>query len=245
MRRKRTILARCILLAVLLASCQSAAGNSGETITVMGRKSDLAKSYITSIFAQYEAATGHQIHPSPYEDAVFEATAEEQFAKGEVPDIFLHFNNADLARFDAETHFLDLQDQPRVGELTENARAYCTDTTGRLMGLPFWESSISGCYYNKTILDSLSLKPAVTQAEFDMLCMALLEAWYTPLCWPANGSAWMVQFALDPVFADEPQLLEQLNRNAICTSRRCGTWSAGSKRRLSPGGWDWTISSGA
>ncbi len=217
MKRKLALFAWWILLAVLLLSCQGAGGNQAvsETITVMGRKNDLAKPYITSIFAQYEAATGHRIQPIPYEDAVFETTAEAQFAKGEVPDIFLHFNNADLARFDVEANFLDLRDQPWVGELTENARAYCTDTRGCLMGLPFWESSVSGCYYNKTILDSLSLKSAVTQAEFDVLCLALMEAGYTPICWPANGSAWMVQFALDPVFADEPQLLEQLNRNEI------------------------------
>ena len=123
MRRKLAIMAWCVLLAVLLTSCQGAGGNqaASETITVMGRKNDLPKPYITSIFAQYEAATGHKIQPIPYEDAVFETTAEEQFAKGEVPDIFLHFNNADLARFDAEANFLDLKDQPWVGEFTENA----------------------------------------------------------------------------------------------------------------------------
>lgn len=81
------------------------------------------------------------------------------------------------------------------------------------MGLPFWESSVSGCYYNKTLLDSLGLRPATTQAEFDVLCQALADIGQTPICWPADGCTWMFRFGLDPVFADDPSLLEALNAN--------------------------------
>lgn len=207
------------LLAVLLAGCSATGsgknGGGSVTITVMGRKSDLAKSYMTSIFEQYEKATGNQIKPVPFEDKEFETSAAEWFSKGDVPDIFMHFHNADLARFDVEDNFLYLNDQEWVDELTDGTRAYCMDSQGNLMGLPYWENSISGCYYNKTILDSLGLKPATTQPEFDVLCQVIADAGYTPICWPAASGSWMVQFALDPVFADNPELLQKINKNEI------------------------------
>ncbi len=208
-----------IISSLLLTSCIGTTKNtdSGEnvTITVMGRHSDLAKSYMTSIFEQYENATGNTIKPVPIEDTQFESTSEEMISKGDVPDIFLHFHNADLYRFDIEKNFLYLNDQDWVSDLTDSTLEYCKDSEGNLMGLPYWENSVSGCYYNKTILDSLGLKPATTQAEFDVLCQALASTGYTPICWPADGCSWMVQFALDPVFADDPEKLEKINNNEI------------------------------
>lgn len=203
-----------ILLALLLTGCGEKQDDS-VTITVMGRNSDLAKSYMTSIFQQYEEATGNKIKPVPFEDAKFEETAAEKFAEGDVPDIFMHFHDSDLSRFDVEENFLYLNDQKWVDELTDSTLAYCMDENGNVMGLPYWENSVSGCYYNKTILDSMGLKPAATQAEFDVLCQALADTGYTPICWPTIGCSWMVQFALDPVLADNPELLTKLNNNEI------------------------------
>lgn len=219
--KKRWLAAAAVFVAgaLLLAGCAGMRGDAGKTnavtITVMGRKSDLAKSYMTSIFAQYEAATGNEIEPIPFEDAEFEATAAEHFAKGDVPDIFMHFHNAELDRFDVEGNFLYLNDQPWVDELTDSTLEYCLDDDGNLMGLPYWENSVSGCYYNKTILDSLGLLPATTQEEFDVLCQALADSGHVPICWPADGCGWMVQFALDPVFADDPEKLQKINRNEL------------------------------
>ncbi len=218
MRRSGFGTAAVLVLAVfLLTGCLGAGSGRGSsvTITVMGRKSDLEKSYMTSIFEQYESATGNRIEPIAFEDAQFEDRAAERFAGGDVPDIFMHFHNADLERFDTEENFLYLNDQEWVDELTDSTLAYCLDGDGNLLGLPYWENSVSGCYYNKTILDSLGLKPAATQSEFDMLCRAVADAGYTPICWPADGCAWAVQFALDPVFADDPGLLRQINQNEI------------------------------
>ena len=214
------LLALCLASALVLTGCADMAENAGGsvTITVMGRKNDLAKSYMTSIFDQYEKATGNRIKPLPIEDAEFEAQAAGSFANGDVPDIFLHFHNSDLDRFDVKNNFLYLNDEDWVDELTDSSREYCLDEDGNLMGLPFWESSISGCYYNKTILDSLGLRPAATQSEFDVLCQAIKSAGYTPICWAADGSAWPVQFALDPIFADDPDLLKKINKNEITFS---------------------------
>lgn len=209
-----------LLMIVLIFSLTACSGGTGGgpdavTLTIMGKKTDLAKNYMIRIFDQYEKTTGNRLEIIAYEDSEYEAAAADKFAKGELPDIFMHFNNADLNLFHAADNFLYLNDEEWVGDLTGSARAYCEDQDGNLLGLPFWESSVSGCYYNKTILDSLGLKPAATQAEFDMLCQALAEAGYTPICWPADGCSWMMQFGLDPVFADDPDMLDKINRNEI------------------------------
>ena len=211
-----SIVAVFAALSLLFTGCLGINSKSDAvTITIMGRKSDLAKSYMTSIFEQYEKATGNKIKPIAFEDSAFESTAAEKFAHGEVPDIFMHFHNSDLKRFNVANNFLYLNDEEWVDELTQSTFDYCLDSDGNLMGLPFWENSISGCYYNKTILDRLGLNPAVTQKEFDVLCQALYDSGYTPICWPAGGGSWMVQFALDPVFADDPEKLIKLNKNEI------------------------------
>ncbi len=210
----------CMVLAAAAVCLTTACGlgesvSDANTLTIMGKETDLNKSYMKSIFRQYEKATGNKLEIISFEDEEFETKAAEKFAHGEVPDVFMHFHNADLNQFDVSDHFYDLSKEEWVSDLTDGALAYCQDQEGHLLGLPFWENSVSGCYYNQTILDSLGLKPATTQAEFDMLCQALSDTGYTPLCWPADGCSWMIQFGLDPIFADNPALLEKLNRNEI------------------------------
>ena len=214
--RKRCLGILLAFVALLsLTACGTGETAGRVTLTITGKKSDLEKSYMTSIFEQYEEATGNRLEIIAYEDEEFEECAAEDFANGKGPDVLMHFHNADLSRFDVARYFYYLNGESWVEELTEGARSYCQDREGNLLGLPFWENSVSGCYYNKTILDSLGLKPASTQAEFDMLCQALTEAGDTPICWPGDGCSWMVQFGLDPVFADDSRLLEELNENEI------------------------------
>lgn len=186
-----------------------------DAITIMGKKSDLDKSYMTNIFDHYKKSTGKNLNIISIEDADYEIEAERLFSEGDIPDIFMHFNNSDLNRFDVENNFCYLDDESWVGDLTDSARDYCLDAKGNLIGLPYWENSVSGCYYNKTLLDSLGLKPATTQEEFDALCQTLKEIGYTPICWPADGCSWMIQFGLDPIFADNPELLKKINNNEI------------------------------
>ena len=214
--KKRYLAILTALSVFVLAAC----GNTEKTdtkvtLSIMGRESDVNKSYMTAIFKRYEDATGNKLDIISYEDAKFEETAAHDFESGNAPDIFMHLHSTDLDRFDVENNFYYLNNEKWVSDLTDGALAYCKDKDGNLLGLPFWENSVSGCYYNKTLLNSLGLKPASTQAEFDMLCRALADTGYTPICWPANGFAWMIQFGLDPIFADDPELLEKLNKNEI------------------------------
>ncbi len=218
MKRKRFVLAAVLLAAVcVFTSCSGLgiSGDAGTVLTIMGRKSDLEKSYMTSIFELYEKETGNRLDIISYEDAEFEESAAEQFQKGKVPDLFMHFHNADLNRYHIADNFYYMNDEEWIQDLTDSAKAYCQDADGNILGLPFWENSVSGCYYNKTLLDSLGMKPATTQAEFDVLCQVLKDTGYTPICWPADGCSWMPQFGMDPIFADDPKLLKKLNQNEI------------------------------
>ncbi len=218
MKKLRRVLALAAL-ALFLTSCGTTRKDANSvTLTIMGKQTDLEKTYMKRIFEQYEKATGNQLDIVAIEDGAFEQTAAEQFASGHGSDILMHFHNADLERFDVENNFYYLENESWAPDLKESADGYCRDHDGHLLGLPFWESSVSGCYYNKAILDSLGLRQAYTQEEFDMLCQALQEAGYTPICWPADGCSWMMQFALDPIFADDPALLEQLNNGKITYS---------------------------
>ena len=219
MKRLAALLETALVVLLSLSACGAPWGGSGDadrvTLTLMGKRTDLGKPYMTRIFEQYEEETGNRLELIAIEDSQYESEAIKRFEQGDVPDIFLHFHNADLSRFDVSGQFYFLNDQEWVEDLTDGARAYCQDRDGNLLGLPFWESSVSGCYYNKTLLEGLGLKPASTQAEFDMLCQALADIGYTPICWPADGCSWMVQFGLDPIFADDPVKLERLNANEI------------------------------
>ena len=214
--RRVAALALAIAAIVCLASCSDA--DTGDALTFMGKKSDLEKPYMQTIFRRYEDSTGRSIKVIAYEDSEFEAAAAEKFAAGEGPDILMHFHNAELGRFN-EDDFLMLDGESWVSELTDSARNYCTDSEGRLVGFPFWENSVSGCYYNKTLLEKTGLLPASTQADFDTLCQTLLtDMRLQPICWPADRCTWMFQFGLDPVFADDPELLEKLNAGEVSYS---------------------------
>lgn len=214
---KKRIFSVFVILGILFsttacsASQDAHSSTEGITLTIMGKNSDLKKNYMVRIFEKYEADTGNKLKVMAIEDSDYESTVAQKFAEGDMPDILLHFNNSALNNYDISDYVYYLNSEDWMDGLTEGARAYCQDSDGNMLGLPFWESSISGCYYNKTLLDSFGLRAAATQAEFDALCQALASIGHTPICWPADGCNWMYQFGLDPIFADDPSLLEQLN----------------------------------
>ena len=218
----RKILTALFLVTLfLLTACSPASGSGRDdgkiTLTIMGKKTDIEKDYIQRIVKLYEQNGRCRLNIIGMDDADadYDAAVREAFSSGEAPDILFHFNDSGLNMLDVEEQFVSLDEEEWVSDLTDDARSYCQDSEGHLLGLPFWESSVSGCYYNKTILDSLGLRPAATQAEFDALCQALKSIGYTPLCWSLTSCEWNYQFALDPIFADDPELLVRLNKNEI------------------------------
>lgn len=201
-------------LAFPLVACQGEASPSkSDDLTIWMRQSD-SRDYIDKVFDLYESKTGNDLNVRVIPEGKFASEIERAFAEGDAPDILMHYNDSALAKLGIKDNFLMLNDQAWADTILAGSRAYSDDGMGNLVGLPFWESSISGCYFNKTILSSLGLKPASTQAEFDMLCQALVSVGYTPLFWGDN-CGWMYQFGLDPIFSDNPELLRRLNSGEI------------------------------
>ncbi len=209
----------CVPLAFAMLGAVSITGcTNKDAISIMGKESDLNKPYMKQIFEHYKQSTGENLNIIAVKDAKFEDKALKRMGTKRAPDILLHFHNADLNRFNVTQNFLFLNEEEWVDELTENAKAYCTDAEGRLLGLPFWESSVSGCYYNAKLFEENGLRVPTTQADFNGLCESLKNKNITPILWPADGCSWMAQFGLDPVFADGEEgkeTLEKLNAGEI------------------------------
>ena len=228
MRTRLTALFAAMLLLLTACGPTSRGGqDDGKvTLTIMGKKNDMEKAYMQRIFQLYEESGRGRIRVIGLDDAdaSYDAAVREAFSSGEAPDILFHFNDSGLNTLNVEDQFVRLDEEEWVSDLADGAKAYCQDGEGHLLGLPFWENSVSGCYYNKTILDSLGLRPAATQAEFDALCQALKSIGYTPLCWSFRTCHWNYQFALDPIFADGPELLARLNKNEITYADIPAVW---------------------
>ncbi len=221
MRKKfLTIFAFALTLFAFFGCNNYPAGSEPDdpnALVIMGKRTDMEKSYIQKIFNKYKSEKG-SIKVIEIEDSEFEEEAARRFAVGEGPDIFFHFHNDDLNRLNVSGNFIYMNDEEWVDDLTPSSKNYCTDSEGNLLGLPFWESSVSGCYYNKELFKYCGLHPAHKQSDFDELCKEISKQNITPICWPANGCSWMYQFALDPIFADAPdgpELLKKLNANEI------------------------------
>lgn len=202
-------------------SNSSASGDAADapvTLTMMIMADNANLLYYQRMIAAYEEQTGNKIDVLGIEQSNFDNIATAKFATGDIPDIFVHHNDSALSNYDPANNFYYLNDANWISELTDSSFKNACDDDGNLLGLPFGESSISGMYYNKAILNELGLKPATTQAEFDALCQAVYDAGYTPLCFPIQNCFWMYQFAMDPLFADDPELLAKLNKNEVTYS---------------------------
>ena len=190
------------------------------TVTLMAEKGHIETLYIQRIISLYEEKNpGYKIKTLPIDANKYETTASKMFSEGKIPDLFFHFNDAELARYAPEENFYFLENEEWVDELTESAYKSSLYGDDKIIGLPFWESSVSGCYYNKKILQELGLGAATSQGNFDSICKALIQKNKTPLYWAGtDGGHWMFQFGLDPVFYDKPEgpeLLKKLNRGEI------------------------------
>lgn len=215
MKRKLSVIFVIILILQCVCGCTPHTPPEPydpNALVIMGKRTDMEKPYMKKIFEKYKNDTGKNLRIVEINDAEYEDEAIRRFSSGEdVPDIFFHFHNDDLNRLNIENNFFYLENESWVDDLTQSALNYCTDSNGHLLGLPFWESSVSGCYYNKKLLSGLD--SAYSQPNFDFMCRSIKNFYgVTPICWPANGCTWMYQFALDPIFADGPEGAEKLQK---------------------------------
>ena len=165
-----------------------ASPKGGVTLSLYMNADDLAKSYIQKIIALYEEESGNKIDQQGLETSNAESIALTKFTTGDIPDLYVHFGNTGLKNFNPKENFVDWSDAEWVDDLTTGSLSQAT-YEDRIVGLPFWEASNSGCFYNKTLFGEMNLELPTTQAEFDALCDTLLEKGIQPI-YLAGGDTW-------------------------------------------------------
>lgn len=183
----------------------------GVTLSLYCNADDLAKPYMQKIISMWEEASGNKIDQQGLDTANAENIALTKFTTGDIPDLYVHFGNSNLMNFNPEENFVDWSDAEWVADIQASVLPQAT-FNGKIIGLPFWEASNSGCFYNTKIFDELGIAIPTTQAEFNAACETLLENGVQPI-YLAAADAWPVlyQFALDPVLVDHPEYIDKLN----------------------------------
>jgi ABC-type glycerol-3-phosphate transport system substrate-binding protein len=169
------------------------------------------------IFSMWEEKTGNKIEVQGLDGSNAEAIALTKFTTGDIPDLFMHFGNYNLLNYKCADNFYDFSNAPWVADIVDAVLPQ-TLVDGKVYGIPFWEASVSGVFYNKVIFEKLGIALPQTQAEFEAVCDKLLAAGIQPI-YLATSDPWSIlyQYALDPIF-DSPEgeiLREKLNNNEI------------------------------
>lgn len=199
------------------ATTAEAGGKGGKTISLYCNADDLAKPYMQKIISMWEEKTGNKIDQQGLDTNNAETIALTKFTTGDIPDLYVHFGNSNLLNFNVDKNFYDFTNAPWVSDIQENVLPQ-TKVNGKVVGLPFWEASVSGCFYNNKIFAEQGLQLPKTQAEFNAVCDKLLAAGITPM-YLAAADGWPIlyQFGLDPVFdgAEGQAKLDKLNSNEM------------------------------
>ena len=120
------------------ADANAGGAQGGVTLSIMGNANDLAKPYMTKMFDLYEQKTGNKLDIVSIEASTFDTVATSKFATGDIPDVFVHFNNSSLSNYDVANNFYYMNDEAWVSDLTDGAHSYVLDAQGNVLGLPFW-----------------------------------------------------------------------------------------------------------
>ena len=187
----------------------------GVTLTLYCNADDMAKPYMQKIISLWEEESGNKIDQQGLDTDNAETIALTKFTTGDIPDLYVHFGNSNLKNFNPEENFVDWTDAEWVSDIQDSVLPQAT-YNDKIIGLPFWEASNSGCFYNKKIFDELGISQPKTQEEFDKVCDKLLENDIQPI-YLAAADSWPIlyQFALDPVLEEHPEYIEQLNAGEL------------------------------
>lgn len=197
------------------SASQNSGGKGGVTLSLYGNADDLAKPYMKKIISMWEEASGNTIEVQGLDTANAETIALTKFTTGDIPDLYIHFGNANLKNFNPKENFVDWTDAGWVSDIEDSIVPQAT-YEDVIIGLPFWEASNSGCFYNKKIFEELGIEVPSTQEEFDAACDKLLENGIQPI-YLAGADEWPIlyQFAMDPIIAKHPEYLDKLNNNEM------------------------------
>ena len=192
------LMAACMTVSVF-GSVVTASAADGVTLTLYGNADDLAKPYMQKIISLWEESSVNKIDQQGLDTDNAETIALTKFTTGDIPDLYIHFGNSNLKNFNPEENFVDWSDADWVSDIQDSVLPQVT-YNDKVIGLPFWEASNSGCFYNTKIFEELGIEQPTTQEEFNAACDTLLENGVQPI-YLAAADAWPIlyQFALDPV----------------------------------------------
>ncbi len=179
------------------------------TLSLWIVSTNMEKVFYTKLFDMWEQETGNKVDVIGLPDQ--SATPLAKFTTGDIPDVMIFTSTAALMNFNPAENFLDWSAAEWVSDLADTSKAQGM-YGGKLIGLPTGEASNSGCLYNKKIFAKYGIAVPTTQEEFDAACDKLLKNGVQPIYLPA-GEGWGIfsQFAMDPIFNEHPEYLDELN----------------------------------
>ena len=149
------LMAACMTVSVF-GSVVTASAADGVTLTLYGNADDLAKPYMQKIISLWEESSGNKIDQQGLDTDNAETIALTKFTTGDIPDLYIHFGNSNLKNFNPEENFVDWSDADWVSDIQDSVLPQAT-YNDKVIGLPFWEASNSGCFYNTKIFEELEL----------------------------------------------------------------------------------------
>lgn len=192
----------------------------GQTLVLWGNRDDLKRPYLCKALERYREKTGNTVRIVALSHSELRKKLQAAFGGDggdggtEQPDLLLSFGGVNIEPLDPDRHFYDFSAAPWVDDLTDTALNQ-TIFNGKVIGLPYWEASVSGILYNKDLFTRYGIDVPRTQQAFLEACEKLLRNGITPIYLPfAEPTMLLYQFPMDSLLKDH-RVLNALNNGTL------------------------------